>query len=78
MSQPINDGPAFPNVYYSEPIGSIGPQLTVKGGISMRDYFAAAIIQGLMSSQCEVTNDSYPIYAYKIADLMLKAREAKP
>jgi hypothetical protein len=78
MSQPINDGgPAFPLVYYSEPIGSIGPQLIVKGGMDLRDYFAAAIMQGLMASQCEVTDDPYPIYAYKIADAMLKAREVK-
>jgi len=44
--------------------------------ISLRDYFAAVIMQGLMSSQCQV-DDPYPIYAYKIADAMLKAREAK-
>jgi hypothetical protein len=74
----INDGgPAFPAVYYSEPVGSIGPQLVVKGGASLRDYFAAAIMQGLMASQYQV-DDPYPIYAYKIADAMLKAREAKP
>jgi hypothetical protein len=77
MSQPINDGgPAFPCVYYSEPIGSIGPQFTIKGGMTLRDYFAAAALQGLMSSQCQV-DDPYPIYAYRIADSMLKAREAK-
>ena len=45
-------------------------------GMSLRDYFAAAIMQGLMSSQFHVY-DPYPIYAYKIADAMLKAREAK-
>lgn len=45
-------------------------------GMSLRDYFAAAIMQGLMSSQCQV-DDPYPIYAYRIADAMLKAREAK-
>ena len=45
--------------------------------ITLRDYFAAAIMQGLMASQCEV-GVPYPIYAYAIADAMLKAREAKP
>ena len=45
-------------------------------GMTLRDYFAAAIMQGLMSSQCQV-DDPYPIYAYRIADAMLKAREAK-
>ena len=46
-------------------------------GMTLRDYFAAAIMQGLMSSQCQV-DDPYPIYAYRIADAMLKAREVKP
>ena len=45
-------------------------------GVNLRDYFAAAIMQGLMSSQYQV-DDPYPIYAYRIADAMLKAREAK-
>ena len=45
-------------------------------GMTLRDYFAAAIMQGLMSSPCQVDHP-YPIYAYKIADAMLEAREAK-
>jgi hypothetical protein len=87
MNQPINDGgPAFPSIYYSEPIGSIGPQLTVKGGISIRDYFAAAALQGNLASQSidvgyydgkdgwnKAAKD-----AYQAADAMLKAKEAKP
>ena len=52
------------------------PQL-VFNQVELRDYFAAAIMQGLMSSQCEA-DDPYPIYAYKIADAMIKAREVKP
>ena len=66
MSNKINDGgPAFPADFqlYST-------------GMTLRDYFAAAIMQGLMSSQCQV-DDPYPIYAYRIADAMLKAREDK-
>jgi len=69
MNQPINDGgPAIPfawNGYQSHL------------GMTLRDYFAAAIMQGLMASQYQV-EDPYPIYAYKIADAMLKAREVKP
>lgn len=49
----------------------------MQSGITIRDYFAAAIMQGLMSSQYQV-DDPYPIYAYKIADAMIKAREVKP
>jgi hypothetical protein len=44
--------------------------------MTIRDYLAAAALQGLMSSQCQV-DDPYPIYAYRIADAMIKAREAK-
>ncbi len=74
-NQPINNGgPAFPCVYYSEPIGSIGPQLTIKGGISMRDYFAAKAINEV--GWYNNINQS-AIMAYEIADAMLKAREAK-
>ena len=68
MKNKINDGgPAFPADF----------QL-YSSGMTLRDYFAAAIMQGLMASQCEVTDDPYPIYAYKIADAMLRAREVKP
>ena len=85
MIQPINDGgPAFalgPTASTMKPHADGGGHMIVthygmERGISIRDYFAAAIMQGLMSSQCQV-DDPYPIYAYRIADAMLKAREAK-
>ena len=67
MSQPINYvAPVFPT-----PAGT-----QHNDGMTLRDYFAAAIMQGLMSSQCQV-DDPYPIYAYRIADAMIRAREAK-
>ena len=73
MSQPINDGgPAFPHLETT----SRGEPYHDHLGMTLRDYFAAAIMQGLMASQYQV-DDPYPIYAYKIADAMLKAREAK-
>ena len=73
MNNKINDGgPAFPVQTIGSDFGYGFP------GMTLRDYFAAAIMQGLMASQCEVTDDPYPIYAYKIADAMLKAREVKP
>jgi len=81
----INDGgPAFPTNATATTHGFYQdgqPCATHYGttpGMTLRDYFAAAIMQGLMASQCEVTDDPYPIYAYKIADAMLKAREVKP
>lgn len=84
MSNQINDGgPAFPCVYYSDPIGSIGPQITIKGGMTLRDYFAAAALQGLLgNSEFHVETDveseipnAIATYAYQAADAMLKARE---
>ena len=80
MSVPVNDGgQAFPCVYYSEPIGSIGPQLTIKGGMTIRDYFAAAALQGLLAdSEREASCKDYANHAYLCADAMLKAREDKP
>ena len=71
----ISDGgPAFSCVYYSEPIGSIGPQLIIKGGMTLRDYFAAAAINEV--GWYNNINQS-AIMAYEIADAMLKAREEK-
>ena len=81
MNQPINDGgPAFPCVYYSEPIGSIGPQLTIKGGLSIRDYFAAAALQGLLSSikpNQLWSGEEVAVTCYRTADTMIKARNAR-
>ena len=80
MSVPINDGgPAFPCVYYSEPIGSIGPQLTIKGGMTIRDYFAAAALKG-QAHRFAHPHEYRELLArdcYDIADAMLIAREAK-
>ena len=72
-SQINNGGPAFAIPFPSVAV----PSLPVHCGMSLRDYFAAAIMQGLMASQCEVTDDPYPVYAYKIADAMLKARDSQ-
>ena len=72
MSLPINDGgQAFPRVVQFDDAFIHGH------GMTLRDYFAAAIMQGLMSSQCQI-DDPYPIYAYRIADAMIRAREVKP
>ena len=79
MSVPINDAPAFPCIYYSEPIGSIGPQLTIKGGMTLRDYFAAAALKG-QAHRFAHPHEHRELLAqdcYDIADAMIKAREAK-
>ncbi|MGE2011255.1 hypothetical protein GP938_23285 [Escherichia coli] len=62
MSRENNGGPAFPNQGYE--------------GLTIRDYFAAKAMQGIISSECnygafsDLASD-----AYSIADAMLRARE---
>jgi len=50
-------------------------------GISIRDYFAAKAMQGELASQSpenEYTNlDAIAALSYRMADAMLKAREAQ-
>lgn len=85
MNQPINDGgPAFPT---GPTTGTMKPrpdgELVVthygmERGVTLRDYFAAAALQGLMAYGSPSCRDSDAKQAYRLADAMLKAREAKP
>ena len=77
MSAQINDGgPAFPTLFIEPNYGS------GYAGMTMRDYFAAAALQGILSNHQECSNfDSgkeRAEYCYIVANAMLKAREAKP
>ena len=66
MSNKINDGgPAFPADFqlYST-------------GMTLRDYFAAAALQGNLIEPT-ASNDDVAKWAYSLADAMIKAREAK-
>ena len=58
--------------------GSAFPHtLDMRGGMSLRDYFAASVIAALCASPLrqENTTEQDAKYAYRIADDMLKARE---
>jgi hypothetical protein len=69
MSQPINEGGhAFPTLFIEPDYGS-GYR-----GMTLRDYFAAAAINEVGWNN-DINNSA--AMAYKIADAMLKAREAK-
>jgi hypothetical protein len=46
------------------------------GGMSLRDYFAAAALQGLLANASEV-NDELAAEAFMAADAMIAARERK-
>jgi hypothetical protein len=67
MSQPINDGgPAFPDDRW-------------QAGMTLRDYFASAALQGMMAQFDPENELEHHIakWSYKAADAMLKAREGK-
>jgi hypothetical protein len=68
MSNTNTGGPAFPNVT---------PTRIYAEGMTLRDYFAAKAMQGLLAGKLQsvelkvIAGD-----CYKMADAMLKAREA--
>jgi len=56
---------------YAFPIEDFDP------GMLLRDYFAAAAMQGYMGySKASMTLDEVAAWSYKVADALLKAREA--
>ena len=75
MSKLTSDGgPAFPTLFIEPNYGS------GYAGMNLRDYFAAAALQGMMAEydpEDELENHIAK-WSYKAADAMLKAREAKP
>jgi hypothetical protein len=79
----MNNPPAFPTNQYANGINPSG----FDTGMTLRDYFAAKAMQGLLTIPAETLSesktdkheqlDSYVSYlAYTMADAMLKAREA--
>jgi hypothetical protein len=53
-------------------------QIADSNGMTLRDYFAAKAMTGLLTAEIvgEYSNDHVAEIAYRIADAMLKAREA--
>jgi hypothetical protein len=66
--------PAFPTKTYNRNI----MQFEDREGMTLRDYFAAKAMQGIVSKEKSHVSwvDEYAKNAYKMADAMLKAREA--
>lgn len=63
-------GPAFPVEFAQLPDKELAT------GLSMRDYFAAAALQGLTACQhTSGTSNDFSEKAYEYADAMLKERE---
>jgi len=73
--KPKDGGAAFPRA-------SDALNAEVQKGMSLRDYFAAKAMQGMLTTwklgDKEVTADDWAAWAYETADAMLKAREKEP
>jgi hypothetical protein len=71
----MKNPPAFPSYEYQESYG----QVMAVGGMTLRDYFAAKAMQGMLSrpSAGYLTEKDHAEYAYMMADAMLCAREEK-
>jgi hypothetical protein len=59
-------GPAFP--------APAGVAHITDQGMTLRDYFAAQAVQGLLASEVNAPLKVFAIRAYAIADAMLEAR----
>lgn len=86
MTNKTDNSPAFP-VFASDNRGAAcNTVFSPKGGLSLRDYFAAAALQGTLAFYgvgAVENNEDIPDHfascaenAFAIADAMLKAREA--
>jgi hypothetical protein len=58
---------AFP----SKALGGLG----YTTGMTLRDYFAAKVMQAMLGSNWTLKDEEIPARAYKMADLMMKARK---
>ena len=68
MTTTDTGGPAFPNDWRDNEIGSTG--------MTLRDYFAAKAMQAFLTRETKFNQDlmMYAGAAYDVADAMLKAR----
>jgi hypothetical protein len=76
MSAPINDGgSAFP----SPPSQHSNGFYSTGEGMTLRDYFAAAALQGMLANPniYDICDEAAVLESFEISDAMLKARESK-
>lgn len=76
----IDGGPAFPTTEWGRTQdGSVAQQSI--GGMSLRDWFAGQVLAGLWANPRDdytVAREDKAVEAYRQADAMLAARNAKP
>lgn len=71
MNNTNTGGPAFP--LHNHGAQTLGLHVT---GMTLRDYFAAKVLQGLLASGLDQPKFEFARKSYEMADTMLKAREA--
>jgi hypothetical protein len=69
MNETNTGGPAFPTPRYER-----GDMYSL--GMTLRDYFAAKVMQGLIAADRNYTKEKFATIAYTVADAMMKARDA--
>lgn len=78
MSNDKTGGPAFPRPYSFDDHSANKEH--AQDGMTLRDYFAAKALQGLLSCQSEETGFYQPKHAaheaYAMADAMLETRKS--
>ena len=72
MNNTNTGGPAFPQAE----VDRDGVMITHHSGMTLRDYFAAKAMQGLLAGTKTGNTSVLANDSYKMADAMLKAREA--
>ena len=67
---------AFPMVF-EKIVGEGMKEINIQKGMTIRDYFAAKAMQGMLaeSGGGASTNAELAVFAYRIADEMMKARK---
>lgn len=65
----MNNQPAFP--LHNHGAQTLGLHVT---GMTLRDYFAAKAMQGLLASEVNAPMKTFANMAYNMADLMMEAR----
>lgn len=71
MNPNPNNIPAFPYAFENEDAGGISL------GMSLKDYFAAAAMQGMLASDNESSEAKIASAAYYMAEAMLAEREKR-
>lgn len=75
MNEKNDGGAAFPGEQGLFPEGTWNQ--TWEPGMSLRDFFAAAILTGILAASNEITMETEVRRAYKYADLMLLEKKRR-